>query len=626
MKSRPSSLKWNGEVISYTPWKRNILEELNTLDFNKDEKISFVLGCIQGKNKYKIQESLSDCYNIDELFLSLDAENSSIYEALQSLRKDLNNLPSLPAQESQENHNIQKLLRYIRIIRKNEMNLPINFALDYANKLSRENHERLIEMENNTSDLDDADSLSKLLYKIQAVNVRMMASAPERQDPVVRTKEKFFLAPKKKIIKSKLSRIRRKFYLNRDENTALIYINEVKRFVRSSKMRTHEQNRWKQKIEQTYDDIRPLVDAEDNPKDDETFLQEILDIPDENEDVPTEMDASKNFAEKQAFENPINNGEQEEKDKSLHIGDEDIDLSLNLPSVPEEDPGQLHFEDEDETLNNRLQELKRERISWKKKEKIALTEVHNMSQPAGAKNASCDIANLKYEACGNTVAELHPVWSNPEMTVQADNFQPQKASNDDYELSALSASHSRPVSKQNQFSVPVETGAASATASVSEGAVPKPVHDTKPISANPVPTSIELLTSAYEEHNIPVTKMKQVGEPEETHTYVESDREPAKGCLVDADLNKVMKNNTILLLMMMMMMMMMVLTESVKKITTKIKQPPEKCSKDTGEALHAERFEKFTFWLVRALLWTKGRMKNTLSWTINCLEMLKRNM
>ena len=137
MKTLPSSLKWNGEVLSYTPWRRKVLEELNTLDLNEDKKISLVLRCIQGKNKYEIQESLADCYDIDELFLSLDSQNSSIYEALNSLREDLNDLPSLPAQELQENHNIQKLIRFIRIIRKHEMHLPIGFALEYANKLSK---------------------------------------------------------------------------------------------------------------------------------------------------------------------------------------------------------------------------------------------------------------------------------------------------------------------------------------------------------------------------------------------------------------------------------------------------------------------------------------------------------
>ena len=395
---------------------------------NEEQKLFYVKKNIVGRMKSQIKDYLLDCFNIGELFECLDAQNSCIYEAVRNLKEDLNKLPSLPVREAQENKNIQKIIHFIRILRKNKMNLPFNFASDCANKLSKENCMEIIKMQNKNSDLDDIESFSKLLYNIQAVNVQMMATS-ERLSPVVTTREKTLVAPKKKIIKSKLSRIRKRFYLTRDENTAVIYQREVDRYVRNFKMTPHEQNGWKKKIEQTYNDVKPLVDKEENPQDDENdenLPQEILDIPDSCEEKAVRED----FAEKNVVENPKDDENvnpmddavvKEDSDENImdppdvfsnnpHIEDEDDEF--NLPNVPDEVPGEL--DDKDEILHVRLKELKKFRkkhFNEKKKEKVALIVAPFMpTQSAGAKDIPFCPANLKPDtghSLGNTSREAH---------------------------------------------------------------------------------------------------------------------------------------------------------------------------------------------------------------------------
>ena len=395
---------------------------------NEEQKLFYVKKNIVGRMKSQIKDYLLDCFNIGELFECLDAQNSCIYEAVRNLKEDLNKLPPLPEGEAQENKNIQKIIRFIRILRKNKMNLPFNFASDCANKLSKENCMRIIKMQNKNSDLDDIESFSKLLYNIQAVNVQMMATS-ERLSPVVTTREKTLVAPKKKIIKSKLSRIRKRFYLTRDENTAVIYQREVDRYVRNFKMTPHEQNGWKKKIEQTYNDVKPLVDKEENPQDDENdenLPQEILDIPDSCEEKAVRED----FAEKNVVENPKDDENvnpmddavvKEDSDENImdppdvfsnnpHIEDEDDEFTL--PNVPDEVPGEL--DDKDEILHVRLKELKKFRkkhFNEKKKEKVALIVAPFMpTQSAGAKDIPFCPANLKPDtghSLGNTSREAH---------------------------------------------------------------------------------------------------------------------------------------------------------------------------------------------------------------------------
>ena len=307
----------------------------------------YVKKNIVGRMKSQIKDYLLDCSNIGELFQCLDAQNSSIYEAVLNLKEDLNKLPSLPEGEAQENKNIQKIIRFIRILRKNKMNLPFNFASDCANKLSKENCMRIIEMQNKNSDLDDIESFSKLLYKIQAVNVQMMATS-ERLSPVVTTREKTLVAPKKKIIKSKLSRIRKRFYLTRDENTAVIYQQEVDRYVRNFKMTPHEQNGWKKKIEQTYNDVKPLVDKEENPQDDE------------NDENLTQSEEVENNSKSEEVENDSEIAPQDEGEEAelclpeVPESDSEVEEEMFLPSVPQENPG-----DQDDDLHRRLKRLKK---------------------------------------------------------------------------------------------------------------------------------------------------------------------------------------------------------------------------------------------------------------------------
>ena len=145
-------LLWDGKVENYFPWKRIIMNELEKFHCeNEEQKLFYVKKNIVGRMKSQIKDYLLDCFNIGELFQCLDAQNSYIYEAVLNLKEDLNKLPSLPEGEAQENKNIQKIIRFIRILRKNKMNLPFNFASDCANKLSKENCMRIIEMQNKNS-------------------------------------------------------------------------------------------------------------------------------------------------------------------------------------------------------------------------------------------------------------------------------------------------------------------------------------------------------------------------------------------------------------------------------------------------------------------------------------------
>ena len=63
------------------------------------------------------------------------------------------------------------------------------------------------------------------------------------------------LKEKKVMIKSKLSRIRRKFYLHHDANTALIYEKEVRKYINKFKPKRREKQKWERRIFQTCNDI-----------------------------------------------------------------------------------------------------------------------------------------------------------------------------------------------------------------------------------------------------------------------------------------------------------------------------------------------------------------------------------
>ena len=529
----------------------------------------YVKKNIVGRMKSQIKNYLLDCFNIGELFQCLDAQNSYIYEAVLNLKEDLNKLPSLPEGEAQENKNIQKIIRFIRILRKNKMNLPFNFASDCANKLSKENCMRIIEMQNKNSDLDDIESFSKLLYKIQAVNVQMMATS-ERLSPVVTTREKTLVAPKKKIIKSKLSRIRKRFYLTRDENTAVIYQREVDRYVRNFKMTPHEQNGWKKKIEQTYNDVKPLVDKEENPQDDENDenLTQSEEVENNSESEEVENNSESEEVKNDSKIAPQDEGEEAERLCLPEVpeSDSEVEEEMFLPSVPQENPG-----DQDDDLHRRLKRLKKKERRSTPIQSTCPTISSKGEYEKTFENESTPkkftlsvVSEQDTTACGS---RYQSVPARPVRT-------PQYSEQDVKYYRWLDTQMMAPVTRNTLL--------------------PRQKNNAKDLTTN-------------------VTQ-KTPGNDEET-TYLDE--------AIQNDMNKNIPQQVLFLLLLMMMM----LTESVKKMNGRINQPPAKCYCDcyrkTAEVLPAERLAEFPLWLdlkVRAVLWIQSRVKNTLIWTNSFLE------
>jgi hypothetical protein len=189
-------LQWNGNIENYFSWKLKMLEKLRNPHFDNEEEKVYLL---KERRKSQIRRYLLGCDSVSEVFQCLDVHYSHIYPAIQRFLEQLTKLSSHP-KESQENENIQKIIHCLRIIKRNKLKLPLNFLFTFANKLSIENHKRILEEE---MDLNDVEKLSKVLYNMQETNVKRIVT-PGKKVPGV-TDEK------KKVI-SMLSRIRKKCY------------------------------------------------------------------------------------------------------------------------------------------------------------------------------------------------------------------------------------------------------------------------------------------------------------------------------------------------------------------------------------------------------------------------------
>ena len=491
-------LQWNGKIENYAQWKQKMLDELKTINFeNEDKKVFFVKQNIVGKQKSQIKEYLLDCSSAGELFQCLDAHNSSIYPALQRLLEKLKKLQSLPQEESEENQNIQQIIHYLRIIRKNKMELPFDFASLYANKLSSENCKRIINMKNENLDLDDIEVLSKVLYEMQATNVQMIASLENKVPGVTAKKKTSLVAPmrqnthlkKKTMVESKLSRIRKRFYLTRDADIAMVYRKEVERYLSHFTMTKDEYSRWKSKIDQTvlkiparqsaagtsikpemfsgesadavpvgacceeevpvmHKDTLPCVeetendhattpeecsiDVEEEENNDEKMIYLPYETSNDNKEKikhnestsptqsetaelcapPTVSERCEIISTKEVIPNETNVVENPKNEKNNHATSteecgidavvkedsnennpqvEDEDDELTLPDVPDEVPGGIEHDDQDEILHVRLRKLKKFRqkhfrVKNYEEETVVLKEANYMpNQCTGAK-------------------------------------------------------------------------------------------------------------------------------------------------------------------------------------------------------------------------------------------------
>ena len=212
---------WNGEVINYIPWKKLIQNEIQDLSCefsSEEEEMFFVASHIENKQMIAF---IKDCSSIEEIFLCLDAQNSTIREVLCDMKDELDNLPSLPENENIENENIQALIMYIRAHRKN-VGLPYGprqFAYEYAKKLSERNAKEILKI---STEKDDVEDILKFLYNIQRINNRMQWIPARKRIPVVKygpsqidvSREKSMTSAQKQVmVKSKLSRLRKQFYL-----------------------------------------------------------------------------------------------------------------------------------------------------------------------------------------------------------------------------------------------------------------------------------------------------------------------------------------------------------------------------------------------------------------------------
>ena len=73
-------LVWDGEVLNYIPWKKLIQNEIQDLSCefsSEEEEMFFVASHIENKQMIAF---IKDCSSIEEIFLCLDAQNSTIYD------------------------------------------------------------------------------------------------------------------------------------------------------------------------------------------------------------------------------------------------------------------------------------------------------------------------------------------------------------------------------------------------------------------------------------------------------------------------------------------------------------------------------------------------------------------
>ena len=106
----------------------------------------------------------------------------------------------------------------------------------------------------------DTEKMLEFFYKIQRTNNIMQWMPASYCVPVAMTP-----AQKKTLVRSKLSRIRKKCYLRKDKNATNEYVREVHKYLRIFKPKRREREKWERKIQKTCNDVAvtPLDREED---------------------------------------------------------------------------------------------------------------------------------------------------------------------------------------------------------------------------------------------------------------------------------------------------------------------------------------------------------------------------
>ena len=363
---------WDGEVLNYTSWRNLIEKELQSFQ-TEEEQIFFVASHISCT---KMISFIKNCSSTEDMFMCLDAEAATVHEVLRDMKDELYDLPTLPEDYCIENSNIKQLVMYIRTRRKNQFSPggiylphdPNEFAFLYANKLSRRNAEELMRI---SKESDDIEYILKFLYNIQRTNNIMQWIPARKRIPVVKygpsqdgsfmqiavSKEKAMTSTQKQVmIKSKLSRLRKKFYLRCDENTANEYVREVHKYLRIFKPKRREKEKWERKIQKTCIDIKqPMSENADKSG----MASEGTKLPDQAPPVE---------GEKVEITSPDGGEKAEISEEAESVP------TLCFPEIPKEDPGD--DEDPDEEIHRRLKKLKK-KVSTVKKTTLLLKQENN---------------------------------------------------------------------------------------------------------------------------------------------------------------------------------------------------------------------------------------------------------
>jgi hypothetical protein len=361
-------LVWDGEVLNYASWRNLIEKELQSFQ-TEEEQIFFVASHISCT---KMISFIKNCSSTEDMFMCLDAHASDwlAHEVLGDMKYELDNLPSLPENYHSETQNIQALIMYIRAYRKNG-GLPYGprqFAYEYSKKLSERNAKEILKIKEESDDIED---ILKFLYNIQRTNNIMQWIPARKRIPVVKygpsqdgsfmqiavSKEKAMTSAQKQVmIKSKLSRLRKKFYLRCDENTANEYVREVHKYLRIFKPKRREKEKWERKIQKTCIDIKqPMSENVDKSG----MASEGTKLPDQAPPVE---------GEKVEITSPDGGEKAEISEEAESVP------TLCFPEIPKEDPGD--DEDPDEEIHRRLKKLKK-KVSTVKKTTLLLKQENN---------------------------------------------------------------------------------------------------------------------------------------------------------------------------------------------------------------------------------------------------------
>ena len=188
---------------------------------------------------------IEDCLSTTEIFTCLNAQTAIWRNLLGDMKDGLKNITSAPEDYQIENQNVQALIRYIRACRKNDYPICPSFVEDCQNKLSKRNSEELMTI---SEEGNNTEKILEFFYKIQRTNNIMQWIPANYRVPEVNygsfmqiavPKEKAMTSAQKQVmIRSKLSRIRKKCYLRKDKNAANEYAREVHKYLRIFKPKT----------------------------------------------------------------------------------------------------------------------------------------------------------------------------------------------------------------------------------------------------------------------------------------------------------------------------------------------------------------------------------------------------